>query len=212
VIVSQKIDEFDLSENNKDASNQYIQRIINIYYIYIYLDPRKSGQYIYDQYSFEYESFYVGKGKKNRIINIHDKDGRSEDFKKIHNKIKLSGLEPIKFKLYENLSEEESFEKEVELIDKIGRIDLETGVLVNKSIGGNPKKVNEYKISQKTIDAIHRIRRKNFLNIKNEFEKNNYILLTEEKDYKNSFTILKYINPDGNENFIKYSEFKKHHQ
>jgi len=40
------------------------------YYIYIYLDPRKLGKYIYGDYCFLYEPFYVGKGSNVIISHI----------------------------------------------------------------------------------------------------------------------------------------------
>lgn len=82
---------------------------MNNYYTYIYLDPRKRGQYCYDDICFTFEPVYVGKGKDRRIKNISE---RNDYFKKKINKIKKLGLEPIVIKLYENLSEEESFELE----------------------------------------------------------------------------------------------------
>ena len=39
----------------------------NIFYVYIYLDPRKRGKYIYEEFKFNYEPFYVGKGKGDQI-------------------------------------------------------------------------------------------------------------------------------------------------
>ena len=33
-------------------------------YYYILTNPTKKGQYVYKEYTFEYEPFYVGKGTK----------------------------------------------------------------------------------------------------------------------------------------------------
>ncbi len=35
-------------------------------YVYFYLDPRKPGNFVYDNYTFAYEPFYVGKGSLKR--------------------------------------------------------------------------------------------------------------------------------------------------
>jgi predicted XRE-type DNA-binding protein len=107
---------------------------MNNYYIYIYLDPRKSGRYCYDDVCFTFEPIYVGKGKNGRWKEINR---RTNVFKNKINKIKKSGLEPVIFKLYENLNEDQSFEKEIQLINEIGRIDLKTGTLVNMTDGGD---------------------------------------------------------------------------
>jgi len=40
---------------------------MNNFYIYICLDPRKSGIYKYEKYKFDYEPFYVGKGSSGWI-------------------------------------------------------------------------------------------------------------------------------------------------
>jgi len=51
------------------------------FYVYVYLDPRKPGKYKYGEYEFDYEPFYVGKGKGFRFKRhlteyqlIHDKN------------------------------------------------------------------------------------------------------------------------------------------
>jgi hypothetical protein len=40
----------------------------NDFYVYVYCDPRKPGDYIYEKYKFLYEPFYVGKGRKRRWL------------------------------------------------------------------------------------------------------------------------------------------------
>lgn len=36
------------------------------FYIYVYLDPRKKGKYVYNQLEFNMEPFYLGKGRDDR--------------------------------------------------------------------------------------------------------------------------------------------------
>jgi group I intron endonuclease len=106
------------------------------YYIYIFLDGTKPGKYVYDDISFDYEPFYVGKGTGGRLkTSLLD---RESPFKmnKI-NKIKKLGGEIITLKLYENLENIDSLEIEKLLISKIGRRDLRLGTLVNQTDGGD---------------------------------------------------------------------------
>jgi hypothetical protein len=105
----------------------------NRYYVYIYLDPRKLGKYCYNDICFLFEPIYIGKGKDKRYKRL---DNRNKYFKNKINKIKISELEPIIFKLHENLNEKQSFDLETKLIKEIGRLDLGTGPLVNMTDGG----------------------------------------------------------------------------
>jgi hypothetical protein len=172
----------------------------NCYYIYIYLDPREFGKYLYKNFSFMYKPIYIGKGKNKRY---KIERGRNLYLKNTLNKIKKLGLIPIIFKLYENLSEEQSFEFEKNIIQEIGRFDLGTGPLLNMTDGGDGS--NRLIVSEK----IRKKFRKNFQDIKKEFEKRNYILLTEEKEYKNNKQKLKYICPEGHIGFIKWNDFQQ---
>jgi len=106
----------------------------NNYYIYIYLDSRKHGKYRYGEYEFDYEPFYVGKGKGRRYKRTDNR--RSNYFKNKINKIKEYGLEPIIIKIKESLNERESFILESKLINLIGRKDLNKGPLINLTDGG----------------------------------------------------------------------------
>jgi hypothetical protein len=104
------------------------------FYVYIYLDPRKPGKYVYGEYEFDYEPFYVGKGKENRAYNLTNRQGMCKT------KIKsLLGkkLKPIILLIKVCLDEELSFSLEKELIFIIGRQDKNTGPLLNMSEGGD---------------------------------------------------------------------------
>jgi len=113
------------------------------YYNYIYLDPRKSGIFSYPKLkilgiktTFNFEPFYVGKGKENRIIRGY-KNNKNNLFKsrKIEN-IKKYGLFPISLKLKENLTLSESFFYEEIIINIIGRENTKAGPLTNLCQGG----------------------------------------------------------------------------
>lgn len=114
---------------------------MNIYYVYCYLDPRKPGNYFYENLDmcFLYEPFYIGKGKDTRIkahlykSNINADTLKTRKIKKIFE----SNQKPISIYLETNLTEEIAFEFEREYISKIGRHDLNTGPLSNMNSGGS---------------------------------------------------------------------------
>jgi hypothetical protein len=111
---------------------------MNDFYVYIYLDPRKNGMFNYPQIDklFEFEPFYIGKGRGNRI-NMGIKESKKDYYKnrKIRSMIK-DGYFPIALKIFKNLTEKESLEKEIYLIKVIGRMDLSLGPLCNLTDGG----------------------------------------------------------------------------
>lgn len=105
------------------------------YYIYVYLDPREPGNYVYDNLSFKYKPFYVGKGKNNRIYQGFNDPNNNKDKKLVINDLKNIGLTPIAIKIYDNLSESISYELEKLTIKKIGKNNL-----TNKSKGSTSHK------------------------------------------------------------------------
>ena len=108
-----------------------------IYYVYAYLDTRKPGHFIYQNYKFEYEPFYIGKGRANRLYKHLLLSDQSNPFKnRIINKIYKAGKTPIIIKLYEELSESEAHITESNLIKTIGRRDSRQGPLTNLTDGG----------------------------------------------------------------------------
>lgn len=114
----------------------------NIYYTYVYLDPRKPGRYSYGDFiTFFYEPYYVGKGKENRIYdhlkrNIETKRNIHKS-KKIKNII-LEEFKPEEYiiKVIKDVEEKCAFCYEIYFINIIGRHDLSFGPLCNHSNGG----------------------------------------------------------------------------
>lgn len=114
----------------------------NRFYVYVYLDPRKPGKYVYGEYSFDYEPFYVGKGKGKRIYahlkeSVINKNTNKYKINKIKKILKETSKNPIILKIRENLSENDAFVLETYFIEIIGRIDLKKGPLTNLTNGGD---------------------------------------------------------------------------
>lgn len=119
------------------------------HYVYIYLNPLKAGAFRYGKFEFTCEPFYVGIGCGNRI-NRHivlAKTHKQKTFKdNVILKITAQGQQPIRYKLYEQISIESAKRLERYLIKLIGRRDLETGTLVNLTDGGDG--TNGYRMSK----------------------------------------------------------------
>ena len=116
----------------------------NQFYTYVYLDPRKPGDFIYQRgidevYNFNFELIYTGKGCDNRI-DVHIKKAlKTNENKLFYNvirKIYKADLEPIRIKILQNVSGEEAFAEEINLISIAGRRDQGKGPLCNKTDGG----------------------------------------------------------------------------
>lgn len=117
------------------------------YYVYVLMDSSKPGKYIYDEYEFNYEPFYIGKGRNNRIKDtFYDKSPFK--YNKIK-KLKENNIDIISLKIVENISNNDAMNLEIKLITLIGRRDDNKGTLVNQTDGGdgrsNSKQTEETK-------------------------------------------------------------------
>lgn len=139
------------------------------FYVYIYLNPLKPGNYDYlcgnVRLHFDFSPFYVGRGQNDRLYahldeaeKIREKieneslDIEEEKYNKHKintiNKILRYGKEPIIFKLNENLNNNEVNSLEKFYIKLIGRADKKLGPLTNLTDGGDG--VSGYICSEKT--------------------------------------------------------------
>lgn len=135
-------------------------------YIYIYLDPRKPGYFKYEceqiVLEFEYEPFYVGQGQGSRYTrhmnqsNLSATGGNQIKVRKLRH-IVIAGFNPLDYVVFPlaGLSLEESNSIEVAIIKTIGRIDTNTGVLVNLTDGGDGMTGNKSPLKGKTYEEIH---------------------------------------------------------
>lgn len=107
----------------------------NRFYVYAYCDPLFRYEKIHLGYYFEFTPFYIGKGTNGRFkvhLNEAKRTNRTTNHKinKIKTILNLNEM-PIILKLKENLSEQDAFHLEINLIKNIGRRDLKTGPLCN---------------------------------------------------------------------------------
>lgn len=105
-----------------------MSEILNDFYVYLIYDPRQPS-----------EPFYAGKGRGKRMQE-HLESNRRDRLKlpvqcKIYSLLS-SGFQPKFEKQEENLSEEEAFASEKQLIRFYGRRNLGTGCLLNMTDGG----------------------------------------------------------------------------
>lgn len=129
------------------------------YYVYIILNPLKPGDFNYEDYHFNYEPFYVGKGKGKRKTNTLSE--KKNSFKRhIVDKIKCAGLKPIRIILESDLNENDAFEIEKKIITLIGRRDLNVGTLTNFTNGGEGTSgiVQTEKTKQKRNESLLKYR------------------------------------------------------
>lgn len=184
----------------------------NNYYIYLYLDPRKNGNFVYSEYIFEYEPIYVGKGVGNRYkehlrnSRLNLPTGNKIKQGKLK-KILSEGLKPIIVKLHENLSEENSLKLEKDIIFKIGRIINKTGPLTNLTEGGDGVSgrliTEEFKLEQ----SKRMIKYYENNPISNEVSKKISSALLNKKIVRSEATKLKISN--ANKNRIYSDEYLK---
>ena len=120
-----------------------------VYYVYVLLNPLKPGIYEYDEYKFEYEPFYVGKGKgKRKYETIRDQ--RNPLKKAIITNIRNNNESPLRIIIKNELDECSAFELEKLLIKLIGKKIAELGPLTNFTDGGDGS--SGYKQSKETLE------------------------------------------------------------
>lgn len=132
----------------------------NIYYVYIYLDQRKSGKWIYNELEFNFEPFYIGKGHGDRVQqHFRPSMLKKNNLKtsKINSIIGELGEYPLHYRVYTNLEEKEAFLIEKNMICHFGRLDQKSGILTNLSDGGEGA---SGALSQKRWESIKKIRKK----------------------------------------------------
>ena len=96
-------------------------------YVYVYLDPRKPGEYVYNDYKFEYEPFYVGRGCNGRAYAHLKEKQDSELYKYIQEIINDTDTIPI-IKYYKRgLTTLEACNEENKLIQSIGKLNNNKG-------------------------------------------------------------------------------------
>jgi hypothetical protein len=105
--------------------------MINKYYVYSLLDPRKNNQ-----------PFYIGKGSGKRaqthLFETEENTDNIRKFLKIK-KIRASGLEPVIEYIASNLEEDKAYDLEAKLIRQYGRAKIDVGgILTNICIDNRP--------------------------------------------------------------------------
>jgi hypothetical protein len=116
------------------------------YYVYVYLDPRKSGIWKTSELAFYFEPFYVGEGKNSRKFDHLKEEKVSHKTNRIK-EILTDNFTPYILTIEENLSKDESTDLETNLIKQIGTRAIIEGVsrgpLTNLRLYGKKGNISE---------------------------------------------------------------------
>ena len=193
-------------------------------YVYIYLDPRKPGNYNYiiDDHIlyFNHEPFYVGHGKNKRCKD-HIKEARNTS-KSSHKLNKIRSLLakkicPIIVLLKINLSAKEAADFETKYIAAIGRYDLKKGPLTNQTNGGEgticlskeaieKQKITYKKTLENSPEIIENQIRKHKETLKNNPEISKQIGKKISDNYKNKPEIITKISESLKKTYEEHPE------
>jgi hypothetical protein len=115
------------------------------------MDTRKPGTYKYGSEVFDFEPFYIGKGRGARRFTTKYSDGNTIKARIIA-KIHALGLKVRGRFVRTNLTEADAFELERKWIAKIGRRNLDKGPLANLTDGGDG--VSGYKFDREVVERL----------------------------------------------------------
>lgn len=126
--------------------DEHIMEFIPNYYVYVYLNPLKLGEFKYSDFSFNYEPVYIGIGQdiryKSHILKSHN--GELNDFLDY---LKNNGIEPIVEIIRSSMSKQKAAIIENNLIFNIGKKINNKGPLLNMT-GGSSFILSEENIIQ----------------------------------------------------------------
>jgi hypothetical protein len=111
--------------------------MVKTFEVYVYLDPRSPGKFIYGDLIFDHLPVYIGRGcVQQRRKFKHLTKSSNIHLRHLIEKLKRENIQPIIITISDNLTLEESVTKEMDLIKQVGRQDLGAGPLYNFCDGG----------------------------------------------------------------------------
>src|SRR5690606_1472390 len=164
----------------------------------------KPGKYKFGQYEFDFEPFYIGKGTDKRYIShLLNEDPINKEKNKIIIELKNKGIIPDIKIIKENLSNDQAYQLENNLINIIGRKDLGIGPLTNLTSGTNYKLEDISKIKFENLDYQKNKRILNVLNNSKTIKEASQKLNISERTLYRKMISLKIKKDKGNKYYFE---------